>query len=447
MRAPRPRLIATSEALEAVISGFAEQPTLGLDTEFVRTRTYYARLGLIQIADASGVWLIDAVELPSLGPLADVIADASVERVLHSCGEDLGAFLHQFGALPPTIFDTQIAAALVGLGFSLSYQALVEQVLGERLAKEETRSDWTARPLSDAQLEYAARDVAFLLPLHDHLLALLRERGRESWAREEFARLLDPARYEVEPAEAFRRIKGAGGLDRRGLATLMVLSEWREEEARRNDLARPFVVRDETLLEIARRRPRRPNDLPEVITLPPRERRRYGPALLDAVDRASRIPEQDLPRQAPRAPRIERATELVRGLQALVADRARELGIAPEVLAHKRALERLVREVAGNGSRELPPRARGVAPRGGRPAGPVVPGLGDVTVPAGSMLAQLLRVRLSAGAARQAGSDPAAVGSRRCQFGVSWPPGARSASGESSAPHRARRASEAGGIE
>ena len=359
MHAPRPRLIATSEALEAVAGSIAGQPTVGLDTEFVRTRTYYARLGLIQIADTSGVWLVDAVELPSLGAIAGVLADPGVERVLHSCGEDLGAFLHQFGALPPSIFDTQIAAALVGLGFSLSYQALVEQVLGVRLDKEETRSDWTARPLSDAQLEYAARDVAHLLPLHEDLLARLRSRGRESWAREEFARLLDPARYEVEPAEAFRRVKGAGGLDRRGLATLMILSEWREEEARRNDVARPFVVRDETLLEIARRRPRRPNELPEVLTLPPRERRRYGQALLDAVDRAARLPEHDLPRQTPRAPRIERATELVRGLQALVADRAKELGVAPEVLAHKRALERLVREVAGNGSRELPPELEG----------------------------------------------------------------------------------------
>jgi ribonuclease D len=359
VRAPPPRLIATSEALEALSRGLGAEMTLGLDTEFVRTRTYYARLGLIQIADASGVWLVDAVALPSLEPLATVLGGASVERVLHSCGEDLGAFLHQFGALPPSIFDTQIAAALVGLGFSLSYQALVEQVLGVRLAKEETRSDWTARPLTDAQLEYAGRDVAYLLPLHAHLLDLLRRRGRESWAREEFARLLDPARYEVEPAEAYLRIKGAGSLDRRGLGVLQVLSAWREEEARRNDLARPFVVRDETLLELARRRPRKPADLNEVVTLQQRERRRYGRALLDAIERGRRMSERELPRLFPRAPRVERASELVKGLQALVADRARELGVAPEVLAHKRMLERLVREVAGHGSRELPPELEG----------------------------------------------------------------------------------------
>jgi ribonuclease D len=140
---------------------------------------------------------------------------------------------------------------------------------------------------------------------------------------------------------------------------LQALCEWREEEARRNDLARPFVVRDETLLELARRRPRRPDDLRDIRTLPHREQRRYGRALLEAVERGYRTPERDLPRQAPRAPRVDRASELVRGLQALVADRARELGVAPEVLAHKRALERLVREVAGNGSRELPPELEG----------------------------------------------------------------------------------------
>jgi ribonuclease D len=359
VRPPAPRLIATTEALDAASRGFSGGRVLGLDTEFVRTRTYYARLGLIQIADESGVWLVDAVELPTLDPLDAVLRSPATERVLHSCGEDLGAFLHHFGALPPTIFDTQVAASLVGLGFSLSYQALVGQVLGVSLAKEETRSDWTARPLTDAQLEYAARDVAYLLPLHAHLLDRLRELGRESWAREEFARLLDPGRYEVEPAEAFRRVKGAGGLDRRGLATLQSLCEWREEEARRNDLARPFVVRDETLLELARRRPRRAADLNEVSSLAQRERRRYGRALLEAVDRATRIPEGELPRQTPRAPRVERLSELVKGLQALVADRARELGVAPEMLAHKRMLERLVREVAGHGSRELPPELEG----------------------------------------------------------------------------------------
>jgi ribonuclease D len=360
VRPPSPRLISSTEALEALAEGFAGEAVLGLDTEFVRTRTYYARLGLIQVADASGgVWLLDAVEIPSLAPLEPILCGDRHERVLHSCGEDLGAFLHHFGMLPASIFDTQIAASLVGLGFSLSYQALVGQVLGESLAKEETRSDWTARPLTEAQLEYAARDVAYLLPLHQHLLSRLRALGRESWAREEFARLLDPARYEVEPGEAYRRVKGAGALDRRGLAVLQALCEWREEEARRTDLARPFVVRDEALLEVARRRPRRPADLREIETLPPRERRRHGRALLEAVDRATRVPERELPRQAPRAPRVERASELVKGLQALVADRARELGVAPEMLAHKRMLERLVREVAGRGSRELPPELEG----------------------------------------------------------------------------------------
>jgi ribonuclease D len=252
-----------------------------------------------------------------------------------------------------------VAAALVGFGFSLSYQALVGQVLGVSLAKEETRSDWTARPLSEAQLEYAARDVAYLLPLHAYLLERLRELGRESWAREEFARLLDPSRYEVAPAEAFQRVKGAGGLDRRGLAVLQSVCHWREEEARRSDLARPFVVRDEVLIELARRRPRRFRDLEDIAALPARERRRYGRDLVEAVDHALRLPERELPRSLPRAPRVERASELVKGLQALVAERARELGVAPEVLAHKRMLERLVREVAGRGVRELPPELEG----------------------------------------------------------------------------------------
>jgi ribonuclease D len=359
VRPPSPRLISTLPALEAASRELARQPVLALDTEFVRTRTYYARLGLIQVGDESGVRLIDAVAIPTLEPFEPILRAPAIERVLHSCGEDLGAFLHHFGVLPASVFDTQVAASLVGLGFSLSYQALVGQVLEVSLAKEETRSDWTARPLTEAQLEYAARDVTYLLPLHAHLLERLRELGRESWAREECARLLDPARYEVVPEEAFRRVRGAGGLDRRGLALLQALCEWREEEARRSDVARPFVVRDEALLELARRRPRRYGDLRDVGSLPPRERRRYGRALLEAIERVARVPEGELPRPVPRAPRVERASELVKGLQALVASRARELGVAPEMLAHKRMLERLVREVAGRGSRELPPELEG----------------------------------------------------------------------------------------
>lgn len=330
-----------------------------MDTEFVRTRTFYARLGLIQVADPDGVWLVDTVAIEDLAAFSPLLEEPGLERVLHSCGEDLGIFLQRFGRLPCKVFDTQVAAALVGLGFSLGYQALVEEVLGIRLEKEETRSDWTARPLSASQLRYAARDVVYLPALHDHLLARLRELEREGWAREEFDALLDRSRYEVEPRDAWRRVKGARSLDRRGLGVLQALCAWREREAQRRDRARPFVVRDTALLAIARRRPSTPRQLREIRELPPNERRRHGHRLLELVREALSRPVARLPEQAPRAPRVEGSADLVRGLQELVARRARELRVAPELLAQKRVLEKLVRQVTGRREDRLPPELGG----------------------------------------------------------------------------------------
>ena len=359
MQALTTHSITSTTDLERACGGWSQEPILGLDTEFVRTRTFYARLGLVQIASSSGVYLLDAVAVEDLSPLGLALQAPSTERVLHSCSEDLGIFLQCFGRLPKTIFDTQVAASLVGLGFSLSYQSLVERELGVRLEKEETRSDWTRRPLSPAQLEYAAKDVSYLLALHGLLSERLRNLGREAWAIEEFARLLEPARYEVDPAEAWRRVKGAGSLDRVGLATLKALCEWREEEAKRRDLARPFVVRDQALLAVARRRPQRYDQLRQISELRGSDRGRHGRALLDRVAAVSRGSGDSQPPRAPTAPRVRGLSELVKGLQGVVADLGQDLSIAPEVLAQRRLLLRLAQDYLGHGSRELPKELQG----------------------------------------------------------------------------------------
>jgi len=334
------------------------EPVLALDTEFVRTRTFFARLGLIQVSDGRGVYLLDAIAL-DLGPLQELFDRRSEVTVLHSCSEDLGIFTVVFGLLPRRVFDTQIAAALVGYGFSRSYQSLVEEILGIHLVKEETRSNWMARPLTSEQLRYAAGDVLHLPAVYGRLQEELVSRGRESWAEEEFARLRSLERYLVEPQDAYRRIKGGGTLDRRSLAILRELAAWRERQARKRDLARNFVIPERSLVEIARRKPGRWKDLDAIRDLQPRAKRRYGARLLEIVAAAQELPIADLPAVRPRSRRVRGQKEILRALQEMVAETAAECGVAQEVLAQRRVLEDLLRRILVDGKRDLPPEFEG----------------------------------------------------------------------------------------
>lgn len=329
-------------------------PFLCLDTEFVRTRTFYARLGLIQVNDGRRVSLLDTIALADLTPFAELLAALDVDVVLHSCSEDLGVFAHELGVLPRRIFDTQIVSSLVGLGFSRSYQGLVEEVLGIQLSKGETRSDWTARPLSESQVRYAAADVAHLPDLYEFLVGRLRAVGREEWAREDLAPLSDVSRQHIEPSQAWKRVKGGAGLDRRGQAVLRELCTWRDREAIGRDLARNFVVRETSLVDVARRRPAKQRDLYAIRDLKPAQRRRYAAEILEIVERVQEVREADLPARPSRRPRIARQKEVIRVLQTKAAQIAKDLGVAPEVLTRKRVIEDLVGRVLTEGRDDLP---------------------------------------------------------------------------------------------
>ncbi len=281
-----PKLMRSPRELEEACRRWRSCEMLALDTEFVRTRTFYAHLGLIQVFDGTQIVLVDTVAIQDLEPFGRLLAEMEGAAILHSCSEDLGIFLNLFDVLPRRLFDTQVAAGLVGHGYSVGYQALVQKLLGIAVPKGETRSDWLARPLSPAQLRYAAEDVAHLPEIWRILSDQIRELGREEWVEEEFSRLVEPQRYRVEEEDAFRRIKGMGTLDARGLAALQGLAAWREREAKRRDLARNFVVRETSLLEIARRRPSSEAELQKIRDLRPDQRRRYGREILRILKEA-----------------------------------------------------------------------------------------------------------------------------------------------------------------
>jgi ribonuclease D len=319
---------------------------IAFDTEFVRERTFYARLGLIQVADGAASYLVDTVALASreqLAPLGAVMTDPGVLKVVHSGSEDLEVLDRALGVLPEPLLDTQIAASIAGFTPPPGYQRLISSLLGVELHKLETRTDWTRRPLSAGQLEYAAEDVTHLLEAYGKLRADLETRGRWAWALEDSARLVEAARRGAgEPAErAYLRLRAAEAMDRRQLGALRSLAAWREEEARRRDLPRGFVVKDDLLTAMAQRRPR---SLAELQALKPWDARtgpRHAATWLDLLRRAAELSESDLP------PAIDKPSPAdltaAERLREVARQAATALGVAPEVLASKRTLLQIAR--------------------------------------------------------------------------------------------------------
>ena len=340
--------IDSDEALARAARLWADSPLLGLDTEFIRTNTFYHRLGLIQVSDGGTSWLVDPLAARDLSPLAAVFRSPGI-KILHSASEDMEVFYRALGVVPAPLFDTQIAGALAGAGAFLSYQRIVATYLGVELAKEETRTDWLARPLSAAQLAYAAEDVAYLIPLYEQLTAALSELGRLAWAFEDSTALLDTSRFAEDAEAAYLRVKGAGRLDRRQLAALQELAAWRDREARRRDLPRSFVVKDDLLLALASRRPKEAKDLERLPSCEPRQAARDGAVWLRLLEEAAARPEEELPARLSGKPPSPTVRDLEVRLREQVREKAAALNIPPEVLASRRVLDALMRLATGKG--------------------------------------------------------------------------------------------------
>ena len=334
---PPPEVVDRDDRLADLARRWLREPAVGLDTEFVRERTFFPRLGLIQVADSSGCYLVDMVAVGDSSPLAAVVSSPAVTKVFHSPSEDLEIFHHAFGLAPERLFDCQIASTLCSLGGSLGYVHLVSSLFEVELAKGAQRSNWLRRPLSEEQVRYAGLDVAYLLPAHELLQAKLVDLGREAWAEEEFGRLLVAATARLDREWSYTRLRRPG-MSRRQLAALRALCAWREARARRRDLPRGFVLKDETLIDLARRLPRSGRDLASVKGLGPRQARRYGPTLLDLARGAATLPESELPQRLDRSGGRS-SSHLAEGLRKLVARVAGDLDLPAETLVPRRTLE------------------------------------------------------------------------------------------------------------
>jgi len=342
--APEPEWIDQPEKLREAARVWQDSPVIGLDTEFVRERTYFARPGLVQISDGNRAWLLDAVSMDNFDPLAALLDDTATTKVLHSVGEDLEILFGLAQTLPRPLFDTQIAAAMTGQPLQRRYEDLVGDKLGIALAGGKARSDWTRRPLAGDLLTYAAQDVLWLPALHETLSAELEAAERLDWLREDCHRLVDSARTSPEPDQAYLRIKGAARLTDVQLQRLKRLATWREQQAIDQDRPRGFILKDPVMLTLATHPPDDPSGLAETRDLPRPVARRFGQQLIELLHLP---PDEDFQRPEELKPLTTDQREQLDSVQTRVREAAAELGLDPALVASKRLLIRWIQ--TGNG--------------------------------------------------------------------------------------------------
>ncbi|MFB3063498.1 MAG: ribonuclease D [Gammaproteobacteria bacterium] len=333
------RMISSEAGLANAISQIAGSPMIGLDTEFRREDTYYSQLCLMQISTRNRIFLIDNLAIPDLAPLFELLANRRQLKIMHSARQDLELLLQYADRPLQPVFDTQIAAACLGNDLQLGYSTLVEQLMSVSLSKSQTRTQWCARPLTRAQLDYAAEDVLYLIPMMERLQADIVGGDRERWFEEDSLELYDRKLYEQDDDTAWRRVKGAGKLEAKQRARLKALAGWREKTAKHENRPRQWIVRDAPLVELALRNPEKTEDLAGVKHLPTGKLRRYGSAMLEALARETGGPVPGNSIVRPGA--AEKA--LLKKLKALLVKRAGELKVRPELLAGRRDLQALAR--------------------------------------------------------------------------------------------------------
>ena len=306
----------------------------------MRERTYRALLCLVQVSSGDEIYIIDPLKVDPQ-PVAELMADPDIEILLHAARQDLELFNDRYGIVPTSVFDVQAAAGFAGYGASLSYGKLVEATLGVALEKGESYTDWCRRPLTEKQLKYAGDDVRYLGAIADRLKDELDRGGRLKWALGEMQTFEDPVSYAFRPDAAWLRVKGRGTLSGRQLAVLREIAAWREEEASRRDIPRGWVVKDPTLIELARRSPTSAGALRDIRGLNSKEAERSAKGILAAVDRG-RNAESIKTSKPPSRSAQERARMLSGLTDAVVRSRCEAAGVATELVVTRSEVEALL---------------------------------------------------------------------------------------------------------
>ncbi|GJM08904.1 MAG: ribonuclease D [Lysobacteraceae bacterium] len=328
------------EQLQTLVERWMNSNVLAMDTEFIRERTFYPIPALLQICDGEQIYLIDLPAIGSMQPLLELMTAEKPIKVMHSASEDLELILNEIGAPMAGLFDTQIAAGLVGLPMSMSYAKLVEHFIGVELAKDQTRSNWLQRPLTENQLFYAAADVEHLLPIAERLRAQLADLGRESWFNEDCAKAMREDVVSAPPERAWRRLGYSAKLSPQGREALRLITQWRDEEARRANRPRGHIMADPSVREVAEQMPESMEQLSALLA--PSPRRRHLRTLWDLMHQAWSTADEDCPPPGPE-PLTSAQRKRVKEIRAYLANDAEQLGIEATLIARRRDLEHIVR--------------------------------------------------------------------------------------------------------
>ncbi len=341
--------IATATALHEAIACWQGRSWLTVDTEFLRIDTYRPKLCLIQIGDGVDAWVIDTVAITDLSALFARLNDPATVKVFHAASQDLEIFAQLTGRCPSPVFDTQVAAAMLGKGDQLGYAGLIGQELGIVIDKSLSRTDWSRRPLTAPEIAYAAADVTHLATIYPTLLAALRAAGREAWLLEDAARAADPATYETHPDDAWQRLKGLARLDVPAQRAALRLTAWRETEAIAKNRPRGWIIDDELVYRLAERRPHSKQQLTE-LGLPPKTFERHHEALLTAIAESLNDPQIAIARDERLSP--AQKAQLAK-LREVVQATALNLGVPAGLLAPRADLDALLYDGAAAKAKAL----------------------------------------------------------------------------------------------
>ncbi len=348
-----PLMIDSNAELASWCSRWLTLPYVAVDTEFVRTETFYPIAGLIQVGDGQRAYLIDPLAITDWSPLVALLQAPDVVKVLHACSEDLEVFTRLCNAVPFPLFDTQLAAAFLGMDFSMGYSRLVSELLNIDLPKEETRSDWLQRPLSPGQVEYAARDAQHLAELYQLLAPRIADAGVEQWLFADTAEQVAASGQVSDPELAYQQVKQAWRLNPAQLAVLQRLAYWRETESRQRDQARNRLVRERALVPMAQQQPDNLQALARIEDMHPRTVRQDGETLLQLIREGKAADPQHYPERLAE-PLPAAANRLLKLMRKVGQAEAERLNIAPEIMLRKKVIEAMLRTGFPNGPYTLP---------------------------------------------------------------------------------------------
>lgn len=332
--------IDTDAALERFCETISTSPWIGIDTEFIREKTYKPRICLIQLSTPDHIACIDPFQVHSITPLQNLIGNEQSVKILHSAYQDMETLLDYLNILPSKIFDTQVAAALLGFGDQIGYANLVKEILDIDVNKDQSRTDWSKRPLTLEQRLYAANDVRYLGPLYIHLSSILNQKKRMDWLIEDFQKLTDKRTYQQDPKTLWKKVRGARKLSTAQLPILQQLTAWREHRATIDNLPRKWIIPDDLLIELSRRSPETMNELDQLRGWTEKMSRKYGREILKEIQKGRTIPKAYWPSISIK-PEPSLAQEAVLdAMMAIVKIEADKNRISPALLASRNEVEK-----------------------------------------------------------------------------------------------------------